>query len=239
MLRRAALAASTGRETDLFRDEPFQRRSLHALLQRSIDPMKNRAVRLIDCGLRLVDRYIWLQPPEQVHPVGAPVIQYFVRRLEQFLHRDWYEHVDAAADRRAIEMFRTDPDYRHWYSVDDEWLADDAEIGQEACAPIPITEYGDAGLTRDAIVARVDEPAPRRIQSQDGEVVSRHHQSGAAQCLPECTKDSRQSPGASDAGQRRLLFLKVAIHRIAEHAIAAARVATRHTSGLPDPVTRN
>src|SRR5262245_7166546 len=148
--------------------------------QRRVDFVRDRAIRLVDRGGRLLERHAGLQAREQVRPIALAIRVLRERsRAVTPLERDRQEKLRLENDRRARETARSKADDRQRLAVHDEVAADNCGITGEAGLPIAIAQDDGGGLAVYTIVVRVEQPADERLEPQHRKILTRDEQARA------------------------------------------------------------
>ena len=230
--RETALSARPGVETDAPRSELRHHRIAHALLERHLDLVDDGAIGRVNRGARLFQRDAGLQTGEQVDPISAPVLWRAARIGRQApAHRDRHEDVSLQPDGRSVKPRRRDADDGHGVSVDGDRLVEDVRAPAHVALPVGVTQHDDLGPVHRAIVARSQQAAERRPQTEHGKVAARHEQALALRGLVAITQIDGEVAVRGDAGEDRLEALQVPEHGIAEHRRAFTHAAAGRRSG--------
>jgi hypothetical protein len=118
---------------------------------------------------------------------------------------------------------RPHPDDRHRLAVDDERSREDVGATGEPVLPERVAQHRDAPVPLHPIVVRADEPSERRLDAECWEVAAGHGETVAGEGLADGRQVGAEQAVRGQARERRLPFLEVPEHRVAEYRFARAR----------------
>ena len=174
---------------------------------------EQRRVERIEAGAQRVDRRAVGEPAEDLHPAEAAALELQPRRTHLRLHRERHEHLGRRQQLEAVEAARGHADHGQRMAVDDDGLADHVAVAGEAALPVVVAQHRDRRAARRDVVAGREQPARRRREPEDGEVVARDQLAldalGAAG-VPDVKREPRPAEQPVDAGHA---IAEIAIHR--------------------------
>ena len=147
-----------------------------------LDTTGERGVELVrqhgHLGLGLLNRHAIVEAADHADGVAA-TRQAIAVAVADAKHRGRDPHVvRRQAGEDAVESFRSNAHHGEGGPVDAHARAEDAGVRAEFRPPQVVAQHGDRIPAGHAILVRQEEPADRRLQAQEVEVVGGHHGAG-------------------------------------------------------------
>ncbi len=159
-------------------------------------------------GLRLLARNARLQPDQRVEPAVAALLD-AIAASELAHHHHRRPRRRRQPEERADEAFGRHADHGHRRVVHAHLTSDDRRISGESALPVGMTQDDHRMTARRLVVLSGEQPAQRRLDAQDVEVVARTparptrvRPGRRRRCSSSCRLARRSRPASSDRGSR-------------------------------------